>query len=874
MIYEKINPLIGGEEKPSMIPFQTLLVIFFGFTGEVNDQGTGPLPANFWSSKPSEVEMTSLYHIITHISEKLTLGTERKTVAKFCALKRNEILRQYEDPVPQGTLDNIFGGRFHQRIKEICDEGIHFDIASGERDRFSACLESHIAGAQDNKAKTEGQGPDTEEPERKRVSTCGPKIQLWKYHPPEPLPSYHLMVINNFLSPPFHRWFWKEINSHPVMRMAKNTNNSSDRYISVATTLPNKNNRSYFMVGKRKQDARFYQIREETYPHDVALLNIANYVLTQYECSVQDFLASDSKLKSRQYKHLPVTVKMESFSPPNNVGFGSHTDADPTNTRTEGQSFQECALPKQDELMTLTMIFCDPEAYPPSVAEDTGRVGTTKYVYSLNPNNNNSSNEHTNIHGEFIDPSHANTEKGSERRGKPANVCIGFNSMTLQGPGSQCCHHKVVSASSSSLPADYMRVAITFRWMALASDWDNEGAKTQKKFENLTIPDLYTRLGYSPELPALHTDYWQFNKPISEVLTSMYPLTEKDYSVVEQFKNDTTSKERSAKRRKTDIKKKRSNDNDDSMVGDNSRNSEPIDDTKDKDSQQQSISDFVKKEMPPDTLQRAPNPFNRCSDIIRPPILVESQVPQTEMMQHWEVTRSLLIEKRTNVQVLRQTDQKPKEGETAGRFDLLLRDNNGLLMVPGRFYKYHLITNSAGIKTKDSSIANPLCSTSENHPKVFLLTQPYKSDYRTVIHSIRDSLQFHVDLEKVLEDKDSTSCLDPFSGKDRLCGLSTYGSGGSDAVGMNRSPDLQSLSSSDGKLVTPQPTPTIIVGNGQLFPYSSSTKSPVPPNDAGSTSGSEASKNTKKTNRLVQRTVQGKWLNSPNTLLYCTLTSK
>ena len=820
-----------------LLKWGVVLAIFFGFKGKLDESVSGPLPRNFWAERSRFMNKAEMYHLLGHLTAQIG-SRKHKGVVLFCSDERNTILEMHTKPVPPGLLDAVFAGRFFQKLKVMAEAGKPLDHASGDHEHFRVFTET-VASLS---------------PE----SDFSPKVELWKCSPGDDEVPFHLVVMNDMVSASFHQWIWKELNSHPVMKMAKP--GSEDRYISVATTLPDKNKQSYFVVGKPGNNSskvlHCYQVREATYPHDVALLNMANHVLGLFEKSVGDLLSDDHTIDTRFYKQFPVTMKIETFSPSNNVGFGSHTDADITNTRLPGEKMEEVALPLREELMTLTMVFCDPRAYEECASnEDRKAPGKTKYVYSRDIGGKDA------IPVELLDTGSNKVTDGTAAAGKKKreSVSIGYNSFTLQGPGSQRFYHKVALADPRNTPSSFVRIAVTFRWAATAPRCDRRGRPKPISVNNLEIPNLWQRIRgcmtTSKDNTQYHNSYLQFKGEIHRMMSSMKPTAPDEITPIHQFKTLGTDQREQKKKSKSDESEE------DYEVDEEKEQDDDDDDDEEGDGEDEVVLDFQQREtgddngycssansdvaatgeataasieIPPDILKRAPRPFHHCEDIAqsRPPILIKTEASQAELMHHWEVSRSLLLEKRINIKVLKSSDTHKKGSAAADSFDLMLRDNDGMLMVPGVFYKFHLITGSGGMITKGSSFANPLCSTSEEHPKIFVLTKPYKSDYSTILTAIRASLEFRRVVanhrqskqqggKSSEEERDANTTgttHSPYSGEARLPGMITYGSGGSDATGLNQSPDLTSLSVSTGDgLNIAQHAPTIVIGTGQPF---------------------------------------------------------
>ena len=818
----------GSPETFPCIGWDMILALFFGFDGAITEKRSGPLPQNFWRNHVTSFNTDELVFLLKRISSRIVLARVAGS-KKFCIDERKQVMDMLSKPVAQSDLDHVFSGLFFTRIKQFVDVGLYLDTASGEIKQLQTIIDEN----------------SSEQSTPSRLSTgpvsIQPQVELWKGTPQSDddtdQPPFHLMVMNNVVTPSLHRWIWEELNSHPLLKM-KNPG-STDRLISVATTLPNKNSKTYFVIGKpganTNSSLHCYQLREETFPHDVVLLNLANYVLGLYGDSVEKHLSENDSIVSRAYQSMPVTMKIETFSPSNNIGYGSHSDSDITNTRNNGENFRDVPLPLEEELMTLTMIFCDPQAYSNNNSQNRNAPGKTKYVYTTRNNDV--------IPLELCDSSkNVGCNPGGTGQRRNQSISIGYNSLTLQGPGSQSHHHKVALLDPTNIPSNFVRVAVTFRWAAMAAPRDPNGNISASKVCCHIVPDLWSRIRSCMDLTSdnidYHSSYLQFKQLTHKVMSSMTPMTPQDYDEVAQFgkrrkrkrskksKTSSSSEQDSELHEDDDREEEEENGGEEPNDNDDEIGSETLD-TDTANENANATDAFNWESFPLDMLKRAPKPFHHCDDIskTRPPIMVKTEASKAEIMQHWEVSRSLLLEKKINIRILKTKTGGSQTENTNSSFDLMLRDDDGLLMVPGNLYKYHRITKSGGMTTKDVSFANPLCSTSEEHPKVFVLTKPYKSEYASVVRAIRSSLEFKREIKKRTDKASAVNSGNaenntetPFSGLPRLPGLTTYGSGGSDATGLNHSPDLSSLSvTTEQGLNRTSHAPTIVIGKGQPF---------------------------------------------------------
>ena len=126
---------------------------------------------------------------------------------------------------------------------------------------------------------------------------------------------------------------------------------------------------------------KFYPCKRSNTKLEVAIYRILNLVLAAVSEGIVEYLAEHGGAEDCGFQHHGINTILSNLFDTVKVGFGPHSDSDPTNSREPGESYEDTFLPLASELATFTLCFPSPELFTNPDCEDA-HVAVYKYSAS------------------------------------------------------------------------------------------------------------------------------------------------------------------------------------------------------------------------------------------------------------------------------------------------------------------------------------------------------------------------------------------------------------------------------------------------------------------------------------------------------------
>ena len=303
-----------------------------------------------------------------------------------CAEFYKDAMRKYDGDAPPSLLAKAFAHGGFESLDEFLGEGNNIDVIMGITDLLipddmADMARAHLQSPRVRLDPLKAAVPQYEE----LVKLFDGRSKLKRYkvaHPTDPDGAFYVMVLANLLSGRSYAWCYFLLNQRTAY-IVPDGMSRGNHMLSVSTMRPDWHPDAVFAIGSGNGSSvvKFYPCKRSNTKLEVAIYRILNLVLAAVSEGIVEYLAEHGGAEDCGFQHHGINTILSNLFDTVKVGFGPHSDSDPTNSREPGESYEDTFLPLASELATFTLCFPSPELFTNPDCKDA-HVAVYKYSAS------------------------------------------------------------------------------------------------------------------------------------------------------------------------------------------------------------------------------------------------------------------------------------------------------------------------------------------------------------------------------------------------------------------------------------------------------------------------------------------------------------